>query len=172
MTGGHTRWWCGEGVWNGFDTWQVVFTLPGMPVKTSKKDRNKAIVRDFQESLWRGDFSVLDKYVPQGIWLTPEGREQLKEGKRAAMRAMPDLTFTIDELIGEGDTVILRWTIAGTHSTDTPTPFGLAKASGKHVAHRGFSLHHLKDGMIIDDLFGSNIMDYWAQLGVLPKSGG
>jgi predicted ester cyclase len=72
-------------------------------------------------------------------------------------------------MIAEGDTVVFRWCLAGTHSSDIPTPFGAAKASGKRVAHRGFSLHHLKDGMIIDDLFGSNIMDYWAQLGVLPK---
>ncbi len=134
-------------------------------------ETNKAIVRRFQEELWKGNFDVLDEYVPEGVWLTREGREALKEGKRAALRAMPDLTFTIDEMIAEGDTVVFRWTIAGTHVNDIPTPFGTAKATGKKVAHRGFSLHHLKDGMIIDDLFGSNVMDYYAQLGVLPNPG-
>ena len=133
-------------------------------------EANKAIVRRFQEELWKGNFAVLDEYVPEGVWLTPEGREALKAGKLAAMRLMPDLTFTIEEMIAEGDTVVFRWTLAGTHVNDIPTPLGVAKATGKKVVHRGFSLHHLKDGKIIDDLYGSNLLDYYAQLGVLPKS--
>ena len=129
---------------------------------------NKAIVRRFQEELWKGNFDVLDEYVPEGVWLTREGREALKAGKRAAIESMPDLVFCIDEMIAEGDAVVFRWTITGTHVNPITTPFGVARPTGKKIVRTGFSMHHLKDGKIIDDLFGSNALDYYAQLGVVP----
>ena len=36
--------------------------------------------------------------------------------------AFPDITVTTEEMIAEGDKVVTRWTIHGTHNGDFVTP--------------------------------------------------
>src|SRR5258708_36836681 len=47
--------------------------------------------------------------------------------------AFPDKDFTIENVVAEGDKVLLRWTIRGTHSGEVWTPVGTALASGKRI---------------------------------------
>src|SRR5205085_3543503 len=83
---------------------------------------NKRLIRQYIEDVWgRGD-SVADErllahdYVdhtpPPGI--TPD-RAGHRENLRIFRTAFPDLHFTIDDLIAEGQTVVVRWSMRATH---------------------------------------------------------
>ena len=48
-------------------------------------------------------------------------------------KAFPDLTCTVEDQVAEGDKVVSRWTVRGTHQGEF---FGVA-ASGERVEMRG-----------------------------------
>src|SRR6266581_1562898 len=88
-------------------------------------EENKATVQMFyDEVLNRGNLDVIDKmtaenYVdhtaPPGM---PPGREGEKQWFTMLRAAFPDGQTTIDDIIGEGDKVVVRATMTGTHQGD------------------------------------------------------
>jgi predicted ester cyclase len=62
------------------------------------------------------------------------------------LTALPDLEWTFDEVIAEGDQVAARWTIRGTHDGDL---LGFA-ATGKPVEYTGISFLTVQCGKIIE----------------------
>ena len=70
------------------------------------------------------------------------------EVARAALRSMwaafPDLTFSIDDLLAEGDRVVVKVTCAGTHRG----PFLGVAPTGRPVRFAGVELAVVRDGLI------------------------
>jgi predicted ester cyclase len=58
--------------------------------------------------------------------------------------AFPDLRYTIDDLVVEGDHAAVCWTAQGTQTGE----YGAAAATGKPVTWTGMSFLELKDGKI------------------------
>src|SRR6267143_773762 len=85
-------------------------------------EENKAIVRQFyDEVVNKGNINMIDKiaalnYVdhtaPPGI---PPGKEGEKVWFKMIRAAFPDGRTTIDDIIAEGDKVVVRATMKGTH---------------------------------------------------------
>jgi len=77
--------------------------------------------------------------------------------------AFPDLVVTLDNVIGEGDDVAVRWSVAATH---TGPIFGIP-ASGRKVAFSGITWLRFSDGKMIEG------WDRWNLHGLLSllKSG-
>lgn len=87
-------------------------------------EANKALVRRFYDEVWgRGRVAFTeevfaDDYVRHDLRPTtarpgPAGQAEIAEGFR---RAFPDLEWTVDLVLGDGDLVAARWTASGTHS--------------------------------------------------------
>ena len=62
------------------------------------------------------------------------------------MTALPDLEWTFDEVIAEGDRVAARWTTRGTHDGDL---LGFAP-TGKPVEFTGISFFTVRCGKIVE----------------------
>ena len=79
------------------------------------------------------------------------------EGARASvtlyLKLFPDLRFTVDEQLTEGDRVASRWTLHGTHR-------------GRPVTLRGIVISRFEEGRIIEDWAASDTMGIPRQLGV------
>jgi predicted ester cyclase len=79
--------------------------------------RNKANVAGFFEGVFNeGNMALIDQmigpgYTYNGQPTTAAGTKQWAMGLR---QAFPDLHFTVDEILGEGDKVAIRWTMVGT----------------------------------------------------------
>lgn len=79
---------------------------------------NKTTAVRFVTEVWNaGDLGVADEvihpeYVVPGIG---QGSEAVKQNVIAFREAFPDLVWTIDDIVGEGDRVALRLTLRGTH---------------------------------------------------------
>src|SRR5215212_10025825 len=71
-----------------------------------------------------------------------EGRKQIS----GFLTALPDLEWTFDEVIVQGDQVAVRWTIRGTHNGDL---LGFA-ATGKPVKYMGISFFTVQCGKIVE----------------------
>jgi predicted ester cyclase len=113
-------------------------------------EENKTIVRRFvTEILEQGNMSVIDQlcapnYVNR---MTGQGIDSFKQIAGAMKSAISDYHLTIENLVGEGDDVVLRFTMTG---TVTGSIMG-SKPSGKSFSVRGITYYRLHNGKIVED---------------------
>src|SRR6476620_7527471 len=89
-------------------------------------EQNKAIVRKWIEEGWnKGNLNLVDDlYTPNVVQHDPStpfpvsSAEAIKQYVGGFRHAMPDLRFTIDDLLAEGDKVLWRFTSKGTQTGD------------------------------------------------------
>ena len=139
-------------------------------------EANKTISRRWLEEVFsNGELALADELVapnhlnsgpgsPPGLPGGPEGGKMLVTMYHTAF---PDVHFTIDEQIAEGDTVMTRWTASGTQTGELA---GMPP-TGKSVTVTGIVVDKFANGMIaqtwaIFDQFGM-----MQQLGVIPSPG-
>lgn len=135
-------------------------------------EANKATIRAFFEQVWnQGDEAAIDRFIADNaVGNDPDfgvGREGFRRQWRQWREGFSDLRFTIDEIVAEGDTVVTRWTLTGTHDG----PFlGLAP-TGRTVRVAGMSLDHLLDGVLVSGFDGWDNLGLRQQLGLLEEGG-
>jgi predicted ester cyclase len=85
-------------------------------------ETNKAIARQiFEEVFNAGNLALVDELATPGIVIhygggeTARGLDSLKRGFSASLQAFPDMHFAIDAMIAEGEQVVTRWTMRGSH---------------------------------------------------------
>lgn len=93
------------------------------------------------------------------------GLDGYRERVAMALRAFPDMQITVDDEIAEGDKVVCRWTVTGTHEGT----FGNIAPTGKAVARAGIAIYRLVDGKIAENWIFADDFDFMQQLGALPK---
>ena len=114
---------------------------------------NKAIVNHFGEQVWnRGNLEAIDDLVAvdfvgygpgRRVTRGPEALKQIVTRMRAAF---PDLNFTVEDEIAEGDKVVTRWTGTGTHQGEWR---GVAP-TGKQVSFAGIAIRRITGGKIAE----------------------
>ncbi len=133
-------------------------------------EENKAIVRRFFEETSRGNLDVLDalmseNYVdhnlPPGL---PPGREGQRRLIRSYLQAFPDLRFTIEELIAEGDKVVTRGRYQGTQQGEL---MGIPP-TGKQVNVALIDIVRVADGKFVEHWIEADTLGLLQQLGALP----
>ena len=136
-------------------------------------ETNKTVVRRFFEEVWnKGNLTVLNEIIAKdhvssgpgtlpGLPAGPEGSKQLVTVYR---NAFPDLHFTIDEQIAEGDKVVTRWTAHGTHQGEL---VGIP-ATGKSSTVTGISIDRVVNGKIAESWGIFDQFGMMQQLGVIP----
>jgi predicted ester cyclase len=118
---------------------------------------NKAVYRRFvEEVINKGDISVIDDlFHPEYLDHTappgaPKGlsvHDQVAGIPRMFRGAFPDLKFTIESMVEEGDWVGTRVQGEGTH---TGVPFMGLEPSGRRAVWSSFGMFRLQDGKIIE----------------------
>ena len=137
----------------------------------SETERNKAVIRRFVEDVQnKKDFGVYDELndpdfvnlsSPPGV---PPDREGGKMFLSAFLGAFPDSTFTIEDMIAEGDRVATKKTFTGTHTAD----FGDIPATGKRVSLQYVDIMRVRNGRIVEHWLSMDQLSFLQQLGVLP----
>ncbi|MHB1298195.1 MAG: ester cyclase [Gemmatimonadaceae bacterium] len=109
------------------------------------------------EGLNRGDVSAADAvFAPDcvvhitGVAEPLRGVGPWKELVGGLLAAFPDLSFTVEDQLTQGDRAAFRWRATGTHTG----PLGSAPPTGKPVT---------LEGLIIDRLVGGRVQERWEQ---------
>ena len=136
-------------------------------------ETNKTLSRRFFEEVFgKGKLNVLDEIIvkdhinsgpanPPGL---PAGLEGTKQLVNVYRNAFPDVHFTIDEQIAEGDKVVTRWTAHGTHQGEL---VGIP-ATGKSSTVTGIALDRIVNGKIAESWGIFDQFGMMQQLGVIP----
>ena len=117
-------------------------------------EQNKATVRRFYEEVWNKgnvDFAFevfADDYVRHDLRPTralpgPEGQRKIAADIRAAF---PDLEWTVDLVLAEGDLVTGRWTARGTNTG----PWGGVEPTGRTVRFSGVNIFRFATGKVVE----------------------
>jgi steroid delta-isomerase-like uncharacterized protein len=95
------------------------------------------------------------------------GREGLKAFlATVSFPAFPDQRWVTDEQIAEGDKVVSRFTMYGTHRGD----FMGIPATGRHIAVKGVVIDRVVDGKWKDSRLLMDTLSLLQQLGALPPA--
>lgn len=116
-----------------------------------------------QKSVERIDDLVATDYIHHDV-LSPDqkGIEAYKQFVHLYRSAFPDIHFKIEDEIADGDKVVIRWTVTGTHNGDLP---GLSR-TGRRISVTGITIARLSDGKFVES------WNNWDALGMMQQLGG
>jgi steroid delta-isomerase-like uncharacterized protein len=137
-------------------------------------EQNKTIARRLLEEAWsKGNLAVLDEIVaPLAVDHNPApgqapGLEGLKQLITMVREAFPDWSYTIEDMVTEGDKVAIRWIAQGTHRSHF---LGIPPTS-KQVKVPGINIERIVDGKIVEWWHNFDMLGWLQQLGVVPPPG-
>jgi steroid delta-isomerase-like uncharacterized protein len=128
---------------------------------------NKNIVRRYQDAYNAADFESLaevmaaDVRTPNIARNMPPGLEGAIAVHQKTLLGMPDYHTTIEDLIAEGDKVVARVTMTGTHTGD----FWGIPPTGKRVNLTSIYIVRIAAGKIVEHWGEENGMTVFRQLG-------
>ena len=133
-------------------------------------EQNKELVRRVVEEIYnKGNLAAADELSASDlvIHLTSQeirGRDGAKQYVAALRAAFPDLHITIEDQIAEGDRVVTRWTVRGTHAGE----FHGISPTGKQVQVAGTDIDRIADGEVVECWSHLDELGMMQQLGVIP----
>ena len=137
-------------------------------------ETNKATVRRMIEQVWNKQrLDLVEEFYSEDVILHSAGAplssgvEAVRAGTAMGLKAFPDQDITIDGEIAEGDTVAIRWTVAGTHKGDL---LGIPP-TGKQFSHDGMTFYRLVNAKIAESWFLGDNFSLMQQLGIVPALG-
>ena len=141
-------------------------------MSTTEEETNKAQFRRTYEELFnQGNLANVEELiapncinheVPPGM--NNRGPESVRQAVTMLRTAFPDLHFTIEELVAEGETVVGLVTMSGTHQG---TLMGIAP-TGRSVRQAQAHFVRFSDGKSIEHWAVRDDMGLMQQLGVMP----
>ena len=139
-------------------------------------EQHKALAHQLvQEVFNRGNMSFADEFfapnfveheeLPPGI---PRDGEGVKQLTTMLHSAFPDFKATIDDIVAEGDKVVIRQTWSGSHKGE----FMGIPPTGRSVSFGVIDILRIADGKCVEHWGQMDSMSLMQQLGAIPAPGG
>jgi steroid delta-isomerase-like uncharacterized protein len=96
-----------------------------------------------------------------------EGRDGLKDRVRMLVEGLAP-TFTVEDIVAEGDRVVVRWTNSGRHVGD----FLGMPPTGHSYAIAGIDIYRIEDGQLAEHWHVIDQLAMLQQLGLVPAATG
>jgi steroid delta-isomerase-like uncharacterized protein len=137
----------------------------------STQENKDLVRRAYSEMVMEGNFDHLEEMChedyfdhtqPPG-W--PTDREGLKQQVSYFRSAFPDINVTLEDIIAEGNVVMLRQTMRGTHLGEF---FGIPP-TGTSVEMDGMHLFRFADGKLVEHRANNDDLGMLRQLGAIPS---
>ncbi len=143
-------------------------------MSTDQETSNKATFRRLCDAVNTGDAELISKTIdelaaPDMLIRTPlpieaTGAQAAKQVWAMLLRGLPDLHLTIEDLIAEGDKVVARNSITGTHQGEY---MGLPP-TGKSITYNEIFIVRFAGGRIAETWGVVDVLSQMKQLGVIP----
>ena len=132
-------------------------------------EENKEMVRRSWEAAENPD--VLNEvYTSDAVWHLPDqdikGVEEFKQYLATYKNAFPNLNVTIEDEVAEGEKVVNRYTIRGTHQGEVEE-FG--PPTERHMELKGITISRIEGGKIVEEWQAYDNLSAMRQLGLVPE---
>jgi steroid delta-isomerase-like uncharacterized protein len=135
-------------------------------------EENREIVRRFWGVWEEGNLGLVDELVAPdyvnhspGMPNQPEGPEGVKAVVSMFRAGMPNLRVVIEDMIAEGDKVMMRYKIEGTHEGEL---FGVPP-TGRRVSIESITVERVSGGKIREHWRVTDTLDMMQQLGGISE---
>ncbi len=137
-------------------------------------ERNERAVRRIYDELWNERrLEVADELIAEGgrnydtgLIAHPFGPEEMKGTVRMVGCGFPDNVHRIEEVIAEGDTVVARVTLTGTHEGE----FMGIPPTGRKIEITEIHIYRLEGGKAVEHRVGRDDLGAMRQLGVIADA--
>ncbi len=139
----------------------------------SVKENKELVVQYLKESM-NGGLDVnkrgllRDKYFDSKmVYHLPSGDmdyARMKQISGEVGNAFPDMTTSLEDIIAEGDKVVVRYTMKGTHQG---TYRGIP-GTGKKFTQSGISIFRIQDGKFLETWMMNDTLGLMQQIGAIP----
>ncbi|HEY41265.1 MAG TPA: ester cyclase [Dehalococcoidia bacterium] len=134
-------------------------------------EENKAILRHkhVEELFNKGNLAVADEIIsPDYVYHRAAGEVKGPEGVKQMVTtlrtAFPDVHFTIEDIVAEGENVAVRYTWTGIHRGEY---MGIAP-TGKQINMPMAGFYRFVGGKEVEVVTYSDMLNFFQQLGVSP----
>ncbi|MFI0809358.1 ester cyclase [Streptomyces echinatus] len=141
---------------------------------TDQAARNKAVFGRLHDAVGTGDMETVSKTIdevvdPEVVFHTPlpmgtTGLRALKDVWEVLLRAFPDLRVVVEDTVAEGDKVVFRNTVTGTHLGE----YRGLPPTGRSVRYSEIFVFRFAAGRIAEVWGVVDVHAQLRQLGVLP----
>ena len=145
-----------------------------MSASASIESENKVLMRRWIEEVWNhGHEELIEEMrapdtVSRGLGEgESRGQAPFKAFYHNLRGTFKDLHLKIEDVIAEGDKVVLRFTAKGTHNGDL-----LAPATGRRVTFAGVIIARIANGKIAEGWTNIDKLGILRQIGALPADSG
>jgi predicted ester cyclase len=142
-------------------------------MSTDQEISNKATIRRFDDAINTGDLELISNTIdevfePDVLIRTPlpvqaTGAQALKQVWAMLLQGLPDLHLTIEDLIAEGDKIVSRNTVTGTHQGEY---MGLPR-TGKSVTYNEIFVVRFVNDRIAETWGVVDVVSQMKQLGMI-----
>jgi steroid delta-isomerase-like uncharacterized protein len=143
-------------------------------MSTAQAASNKATFSRFHDAMNTGDAEVISKTIdelvePNVLFHAPvpmdaTGAQALKHVWTVLLRAFPDLHVAVEDVIAEGDKVVSRNTVTGTHQGE----FRGLPPTGRSVTYNEIFIVRFAGGRIAEIWGVVDVFSQMRQLGLIP----
>lgn len=133
-------------------------------------ENNKTLTHQFLEELFnKRNLAIVDalcvtNVINHGLGPEASGIEGTRRSAAMYLAAFPDLHFTFEDFIAEGDKVVVRESISGTQQGEL---MGIPP-SGKRTSVTGIEIYRFEGGKIVEHWNQSDNLGLLQQLGAIP----
>jgi steroid delta-isomerase-like uncharacterized protein len=137
-------------------------------------EENKDLARRSWEMLvnQQNPDAIDELYTPNFVWHEPDediqGPEEARQFLGMYLSAFPDMRVSVEDEIAEGDKVVTRWTIRGTHRGEL---MGIAPTD-EQVEIKGITIHRIEGGRIAEEWERYDNLSVMQQLGAISAEAG
>jgi steroid delta-isomerase-like uncharacterized protein len=160
---------------------EAMAELEGFKAQAALEEQNKDLVKRYIEESNKTDIEIFkgllkEFYSPNRAAYSPSNKlrpamseEERIEYHKTVLRAFPDFNLRIEEIFADGDRVIIRGLLTGTHEEE----FQGLPATGNKIKVSFINILQIKDGKIIEDRTDMDTLGFMMQLGLelKPKEG-
>ncbi len=147
---------------------EAMAELEAMKAQAEVEEQNKGLVKRMYEAGEKGDIEALKEiYSPDYVWYMPSNSpkpmslEETIEFEKMVRIAFPDVNFSIEDIIADGDKTITRFVIRGTHEGE----FQGIPATGNKIEVSGIIISRIENGKIVENKEELDRLGMMMQLG-------
>lgn len=141
---------------------------------TTTRDTNKAICQRLHVATNSGDLELISRTVdevfhPDALFHTPAptpvpAPQAIKGVWATLLRAFPDISVTVEDIISEGDKTVFRNTVTGTHQGE----YRGLPPTGKSIKYQEIFIVRFSGGRIAEGWGIVDVVSQLQQLGAGP----
>ena len=137
---------------------------------------NKTLMRRFYEEVMnQKNLAAIDDFLAPTfvnhsalqLGMLGGGIEEVKQYVSMILTTFPDLYYTVEDMIAEGDKVVARLTVSGTQQG----AFLGIPSTGKHATITDIEIFRIANGKAVENWVQADFLGLLQQLGVVPAMG-